>query len=151
MAEPRSRAQRKADTLVKLVTPALDAWVSTSGGDDPYLVPLSLAWHEERLILALGETSRTARNITATGAARIGLGPTRDVVMIDAIHEGTYLVAGAGTIADVYAAQSDWDPREEDPGYVYLLLRPVRIQAWREVNEIAGRLLMRDGVWLPSA
>jgi hypothetical protein len=24
----------------------------------------------------------------------------------------------------------------------------VRVQAWREANEIAGRTLMRDGTWL---
>ena len=29
-----------------------------------------------------------------------------------------------------------------------LVLRPERIQAWRESNELAGRLLMRDGAWL---
>jgi hypothetical protein len=27
-------------------------------------------------------------------------------------------------------------------------LRPDRIQAWRESNELAGRLLMRGGEWL---
>ena len=31
-------------------------------------------------------------------------------------------------------------------GYVFLVLRPVRVQAWREANEIAGRTLMRDGI-----
>ena len=44
-------------------------------------------------------------------------------------------------------AQADWDPRR-DTGYVFLVLRPVRVQAWREANEIAGRTLMRDGSWL---
>jgi hypothetical protein len=29
-----------------------------------------------------------------------------------------------------------------------VVLRPDRIQAWRESNELAGRLLMRDGTWL---
>jgi hypothetical protein len=31
---------------------------------------------------------------------------------------------------------------------VFLVLRPVRIQAWRESDEIAGRTLMRDGAWV---
>jgi hypothetical protein len=30
-------------------------------------------------------------------------------------------------------------------GYRFLVLRPVRIQAWREVNELPGRTLMRGG------
>jgi len=28
------------------------------------------------------------------------------------------------------------------------VLRPVRIQAWREVNELSGRTLMRGGLWI---
>jgi hypothetical protein len=31
---------------------------------------------------------------------------------------------------------------------VFQVLRPRRIQAWRESNEIPGRTLMRDGTWL---
>ena len=33
-------------------------------------------------------------------------------------------------------------------GYVFLVLRPERVQAWRESDEIAGRTLMRRGSWL---
>ncbi len=31
---------------------------------------------------------------------------------------------------------------------MFLVLRPVRLQAWREANEIKGRTLMRDGAWV---
>jgi hypothetical protein len=31
---------------------------------------------------------------------------------------------------------------------VLMLLRPQRIQAWREVNELRGRTVMRSGEWL---
>jgi hypothetical protein len=31
---------------------------------------------------------------------------------------------------------------------VFFVLRPVRIQAWRESNEIPGRTLMRKGRWV---
>lgn len=44
-------------------------------------------------------------------------------------------------------AQADWDPRTS-AGYVYFVLRPERIQAWREADETVGRTLMRDGIWL---
>ena len=50
-------------------------------------------------------------------------------------------------LAEGYAGQSDWDPRTSPDGYAYLVLRPERVQAWREVNELAGRTLMRDGTW----
>jgi hypothetical protein len=53
----------------------------------------------------------------------------------------------ATPLGAAYVAQADWDPRR-DRGSVFLVLRPVRVQAWREVNEIPGRDLMRDGRWL---
>ena len=150
MPGPRTRAQRKADTLAKLDAAKADAWVASASDDGPYLVPLSLAWLDERVVLALSGSSRTARNIVARGAARIGLGHTRDVVMIDAVLERSVPVGEAGALADGYAAQADWDPRDSAGDYLYLVLRPDRIQAWREANEIAGRLLMRAGTWLPA-
>jgi hypothetical protein len=131
-----------------LATDAIDAWVATAAADGaPYLVPLSLAWVEERAVLAVEATSRTARNLMASGTARLGAGPTRDVVLVDAVLERSVDVSSDAALADAYAAQADWDPREA-AGYVFLVLRPVRIQAWREPTEIAGRTLMRDGRWL---
>ena len=51
-------------------------------------------------------------------------------------------------LADAYAAQSDWDPRADAAGYVFLVLRPDRVQAWTEVHELAGRTIMRAGEWV---
>ena len=153
-AQPRTQEQRKADTLVKLTAPGVDAWVATAGADtsghaSPYLVPLSLAWIEERIVLATEADSVTARNLTSHRHARLGLGPTRDVVMIDAelehVHGADEVPAG---LAQGYAAQADWDPREAGGQMLFLVLRPLRIQAWREVDELPGRALMRDGAWL---
>jgi hypothetical protein len=146
--EPRSREQRKADTLAILGAAEADVWVASASADGPYLVPLSLAWIGERLVIAVEGSSRTARNIVERGTARLGAGHTRDVVMIDAVFERSVPVAEGGKIADGYAAQADWDPRDAGGDYVYLVLRPDRVQAWRESNEIAGRLLMRGGAWL---
>ena len=147
---PRDARTRKADTLAKLREPAVDVWVASAADGAAHLVPLSLAWLDERVVVALDERSVTARNIGTVGAVRLGLGPTRDVVMIDAELERSVPVAGApAELGDGYAAQADWDPRRDtDGGYVYLVLRPVRVQAWREANELAGRTLMRDGAWL---
>lgn len=150
----RTREQRKADTLTKLSAPVADVWVATAGADasghaSSYLVPLSLAWIDERVVLATEVDSVTARNIISQGGARLGLGPTRDVVMIDAELERVYgLNDVPGDLAQRYAMQSDWDPRESGDQMRFLVLRPQRIQAWREVNELAGRTLMRDGAWI---
>jgi hypothetical protein len=146
--EARDRETRKADTLAMLVTPAIDTWVATaSAAGAPHLVPVSLAWVAERVVIAVERSSRTAHNLSASGEARLGVGPTRDVVMIDAALETVVDVAADDALGAAYAAQADWDPRGE-AGYVFLVLRPVRVQAWREANEIAGRTLMRGGTWL---
>jgi hypothetical protein len=144
---PRDRAGRKRDALALLTTPAIDAWVASAATAGPHLVPLSLAWIEERAVIAVEASSLTGRNVMASGQVRLGVGPTRDVVMIDAVLERTVDVGADETLGVAYAAQADWDPRT-DTGYVYLVLRPQRIQAWREADETAGRTLMRDGIWL---
>jgi hypothetical protein len=145
---PRTKEQRKADTLAKLGAAVADAWVATTDGVRPFLVPLTLAWVGERIALATEETAPTVRNLSAHGRARLALGGTRDVIRIDAVLERTIPVAEAAEIGAAYAAQNDWDPREVGPPYVFAMLRPDRVEAWREENELSGRLLMRDGTWL---
>lgn len=147
-ADPRDSHTRKADTLGLLSTPAIDVWVATaSAAGAPYLVPVSLAWVDERAVVAVERSSPTGRNLAASGEARLAVGPTRDVVMIDAVLERVVDVAAGGDLGEAYVAQADWDPRRS-AGFAFFVLRPVRIQAWREANEIAGRTLMRDGAWL---
>jgi len=150
MKSPRSLAQRKADALAKLMARQAELWVasaSPSGG--AHLVPLSFAWDGEHLIIATEVTAITTHNIASARRARLALGGTRDVVMIDAILVRQIDLAEAPTIiAERYAAQADWDPRSEGGDYVYSVLRPERIQVWREVNEMAGRTVMQGGAWL---
>ena len=146
--EPRTKAQRKADVLAKLSAKVADTWVATADAHQPYLVPLTMAWLGGRIVLATDQGTPTARNILAHGKARLAVGRTRDVVMIDARLERTIPVADPGPVGDAYAAQSDWDPRTAGDTYIFLVLRPERIQAWREANEIPDRTVMRDGTWL---
>ena len=148
----RTRAERIRDTRAALET-SIDIWVATAttGEDDavrPYLVPLSLAWLDERVVVATPVNSRTAAGLPVGGTARLAVGPTRDVVLIDAVVERTVALRDDSELAERYAARSDWDPREDADNYVYVVLRPERIQAWREANELAGRTVMRAGRWL---
>jgi hypothetical protein len=70
-------------------------------------------------------------------------------VIIDAVLDQIIRVDSAPPeLAKHYADQAAWDPQNTGQPYVYLLLRPDRIQAWREVNELPGRTLMRGGSWL---
>ncbi len=79
---PRSRAQRKADTLAVLRT---DCWVASADGmGNAHLVPLSDSWDGAALVLATPRSSPTATNLLRAGVARVGVGPTRDVVLVDA-------------------------------------------------------------------
>jgi len=145
----RNTATRRRDTLARLETDE-DLWVASADADgNAYLVPLSFHWDGGVLTLATPAGSVTARNLRRAGRARLGVGPTRDVVLIDAD-----LVAAYGTddvpdeVAGPFAARLRWDPRQESGDYAFLRLAPRGVRAWREANELAGRDLMRDGQWL---
>ena len=94
-APPRPAEQRKADTITALATPGIDVWVATAGVGGAHLVPLSLAWIDEQVVVALPADSITTRNLTTTGTARLAVGPTRDVVMIDSVLEEVIAVEEA--------------------------------------------------------
>jgi hypothetical protein len=143
----RSTAQRKSDALDKLRSDQ-DVWVATADGRGiAHLVPLSLCWHDGLVVVAVEASSRTARNASASGRARLALGPTRDVVMIDA-QASVVARQDAGPIVTSYRERTGWEPGSDGGDWVYVLLKPARIQVWRDVEEIAGRTVMNDGTWL---
>jgi hypothetical protein len=147
----RAASRRRADAVAKLEAVHADTWVATASPSGAvHLVPLSFAWDGEHVLLAVQPDSPTVRNAVSTGRARLGFGPTRDVVLVDCVLVRVVDVhdPAANPVGARYADQADWDPRQESDPYVYLVLAPRRIQAWREANELEGRLLMRDGEWL---
>lgn len=111
-----------------------------------YLVPLSYLWDGTTVTMATPEDSQTGRNLRASGRVRLGIGPTRDVVIVDGTVEAFSLETVPPALADEFAARL-WDVRRERQRYGYYRVTPQRIQAWREANEILGRDLMRDGRW----
>ncbi|EPH41547.1 pyridoxamine 5'-phosphate oxidase family protein [Streptomyces aurantiacus] len=145
---PRPRARRRRDTEHRL-THDVDVWVATASPDGaPYLVPLSFDWDGETLLLATPADSPTGRNLAATGTARLGLGSTRDVSMIDGEVEVFEIDALPRQRAERFAARTGFDPRVPATPYRWFRITPRRVQAWREENELRGRELMRDGDWL---
>jgi hypothetical protein len=146
-APARSRSQRTTDTLEKLRTD-VDLWIaSASANGEAYLVPLSHYWDGSALLVATPRTSRTARNLIRTGWARVALGPTRDVVIVEGPVEA--IPIGANPEAeDAHALAAGFDPRTLSEEYVYLRITPHEVQAWREANELEGRFVMRGGAWL---
>ncbi|MFJ8540744.1 pyridoxamine 5'-phosphate oxidase family protein [Streptomyces sp. NPDC093586] len=145
---PRSRARRREDTEHRLAHD-VDVWVASASADGvPYLVPLSFDWDGEALLAATPADSPTGRNLAATRVARLALGHTRDVTVIDADVEVLDIDALPPRRGDRFAARTGFDPRASATPYRWFRLVPRRVQAWREENELTGRALMRDGHWL---
>jgi hypothetical protein len=143
----RTRSKRRSDTLAKLRS-EVDLWVASAdetGG--AYLVPLSYYWDGSTLTIATPRASRTAMNLVRAGRARVALGPTRDVVIIEGRVEAISIGTDTG-LEDAHAAATGFDPRTLAEEYVYLRITPDTVQAWREANELDGRQLMRRGEWL---
>jgi pyridoxamine 5'-phosphate oxidase-like protein len=144
---PRSRAQRRRDTEHRLAHD-VDIWVASTSDGAPYLVPLSFDWDGEALLMATPADSPTGRNLTATRTVRLGLGDTRDVSMIEGEVEALEIDELPRERGDRFAAHTGFDPRALATPYRWFRVYPRRVQAWREVNELPGRELMRDGRWL---
>ncbi|KIF78730.1 pyridoxamine 5'-phosphate oxidase [Streptomyces sp. 150FB] len=146
-APPRGGPERKRHVLDRLAKEH-DAWVATASSDgEPCLVPLSFVWDRGTLLMCTRRTNPTALNLTPGGPAVVTLDATRDVVHIEGtavLEEGSGLDPAS---ADAFAAALGWDPRDRK-SWVYLRVTPHTVKSWREVNELAGRELMREGNWL---
>lgn len=150
-APPRSLDERIRDTRKRFEND-IDTWVSTADADGgPYLVPLSFLWDGTDVLIATVRTAPTSQNLLAAGRVRLAFGGTRDVVLVRGT--ATELAVGDLTteLGDAFEAKTGFDPRAQKSEYTYFRVRPERVQAWREVNELAGRTLMRDGRWLRAA
>lgn len=141
---PREPGQRVRDTLDRLESDT-DLWIATAHDGRPWLVPLSFSWTGTTLLMATQRRSRTYRNLAEDAGARVALGHTRDVVMLDGeIDLPEHL---AEREAGAVASAAGYDPRtDSDAGY--LRFTPRRAQAWRTAAEIEGRTIMTDGRWV---
>jgi hypothetical protein len=144
MEAPRGAEQRKTDSLGRLASDT-DAWIaSADAGGSGYLLPLSFLWDDAGIVVSTPRSSVTGRNLSRGARVRVGVGQLRDVTMIDGTAEPVH----DERTKDAFAAKHGWDPRDEPGDYVFFRIVPDRLQAWREVNELPGRALMRDGKWL---
>jgi hypothetical protein len=114
----------------------------------PHLVPLSFPWDGTTLLVATSASSPTGRNLQATGKVRLGIGRTRDVVLIGGIVQAVTAAELPEEVGDLFAAKAGFDPRRLASSYLFLRICPQRVQAWRAAVELTGRDLMRDGEWL---
>ncbi|MZD06309.1 pyridoxamine 5'-phosphate oxidase family protein [Streptomyces sp. SID5785] len=145
----RSARQRLRDTLRRL-DEDVDAWVATAAaqGGEPYMMPLSFLWRDGFLYVSTRASNPVARNLLDTGRVHVALGHTRDVVHIEGVAQALPEEGPEPALRQEFAHRTGFDPAGLGPHYRYFRIRPVRVLAWREVNELAGRELMRDGQWL---
>ena len=145
----RSAEQRYEDTILRLETD-VDAWVATAdpATGSPYLVPLSFLWDGELLIVSTASSNPTGRNLLRSGEVHLGIGLVCDVVLIQGTATPIASAEIPASIGDAFAVKCGFDPRTITASYHYFRIVPQRIQAWREVNELAGRDIMLDGRWL---
>lgn len=149
MAVPRTIQERIEDSQ-KMLADGGDAWLASASEMGPHLVPLSLAWDQQQgvIIFCTEGKNRTARNIGAQGSVQVAVGSTRNVLMI---HGNAELLGNVGDypeIAVLFASKVGWDPRNDSGNWIFIRVTPSRMQAWREVNEIRGRTIMKNDQWL---
>src|SRR3954451_24680205 len=130
---PRLLQQRKHDVLLRLEQD-IDAWVATADAvsGTPYLVPLSFLWDGHTLLLATPAASPTGRNLQTTGQVRLGLGPTRDVILIEGTVQTLSPSVLPQEVGDASAAKPGLPPRHLTSRYLSFRIQPQCIQAWRE-------------------
>ena len=98
----------------------VDLWVASADETgEAYLVPLSFHWDGAALTLATPRSSPTAVNLLRAGRARVALGPTRDVVIVE------------GTVAEL--------PRGDDPELERRSPRPPGSTRPRAMSTCASR------------
>jgi len=149
MSELRSTGQRKSDVLASLAENR-DMWLATSSPTGrPHMIAVSSWWDGKQVVIATIGTSRTARNLDATGLGRFALGSPDDVVMIDVrvldsvpVHHADPLLAAG------FAAAAGWNPLEEAGSWKFFRLTPLEVQAYRGYGELQGRQVMHDSQWL---
>src|SRR5262245_56447985 len=109
---PRDPRERRNDVLRRLEK-EIDIWVATADADAlPCMVPLWFVWHGESVWLATRTTNPTGRNLRDGRKARLALGDTRDVVLIDGDVETHALPEVPAAAAEAFLAKTGWDPRQ---------------------------------------
>jgi hypothetical protein len=144
---PRPKAVRRAHVLERLEADN-KLWIATASADgSAHLVPFSFVWDGQHVTMATRSDSPAARNAERGGTARLALGDFSDVILIDGPLSVVDPQHVEGQVADRLARVSAIDGRRA-PGFVYLQLRPRRIQTWWSGAELGSPTVMRNGQWL---
>jgi len=140
----------RQDHALHLLRTTRDVWVATADRHGrPHLVPFSLDWDGSHVIASTSTNSPTVRNVKASGLARLSVGDTRDVLLLDVQVKLVPVTEADPRVSEHFNARNHWDPRTTTTGdWVYLIMTPESVQAWQNEEELEGRTLMREGHWL---
>lgn len=145
-AVARTLDQRRAEAQ-KRITANHQFWLATgSDGRGSHLIPVAYVWDGATFTTATFQRSRTSANLRREPRARVAIGSTADVVMIDVSAELIAVKDIDPAVAHQYAHVAG-DPRTM-PRFVYIRLTPQRMQVWNGVHEFTGRTVMLHGRWL---
>ena len=142
----RDAETRKADTLAVLEKQG-QYWLGTADGGRPHVIGVSAWWDGVDFVITTLGTSRTARNLAASGVATLAGGTPADAVVAQARLVESGPATEAADMAIGFMGAMGWDPREMG-GWTMFRLRPDTIQAFRGYDEIEGRTVMAAGRWL---
>ncbi len=144
----RSASARISATLTRLSAES-NVWIATaSPAGIPHLVPLSLAWHDNTILVATPSDTPTVRNVLATGRARASLDSATDVAIIAAAARAVDFGDVPDATKVAYVPRVGWNPEDEQGAWSLIALAPRLIHAWNGVAEIKGRTIMRRGAWV---
>ena len=144
----RDIATRKKDVLETLAKNGR-FWLGTADVTGrPHVIAVSAWWESEALVMATLGTSRTARNIETNPRVTLATGAFNDAIVIHAQMIESSAVEDSPELAKGFKAALGWEPSEVSPGWIFFRLRPTKIQAFRDYEEIEGRDVMVRSRWL---
>lgn len=143
----RDTATRKKDVLALLEKQG-HYWLTTAEiGGRPHVIAVSGLWDGAGITVATLGTSKTAKNMAMNPLVVLAGGDPSDAVVIQAqVIEGVP-VGDSPKVLEDWKKAMGWDPSELGD-WMFYLLRPTRIQAFRGYDEIGGRDVMLRSRWV---
>lgn len=150
MSETRTLDQRRTDVVAALEQHEQHGWLATADSTGrPHLIAVASWWDGGELVIATKTRSRTARNLDATGRARLAVGSPDDAIVLDTrVSDSVPADEASSDLREGFQAAQGWDPAEQEGDWRFFRLVPVDVQAFRGYGELAGRYVMRDSRWV---
>src|SRR5260370_14620026 len=134
----RDAATRKKDVLAAIDEQGHYWLVTAEVGGGPHVIGVSGWWDASQIVVTTLGSSRTARNLAVNPQVKLAHGDPSDAIVIEAQVIESIAVEDSHDLSTGFKAAMGWDPWEMG-GWMFVRLRPTRIQAFRGYDEIEGR------------